>query len=172
MAQIQADALGVKVRQGHLINGQGAGRGVKVLGRVDVRAGVVRHGEVVRRAPEGGRAGDHGLVRVPLGHDEGRVEGVALSERCRSGRLRSTIVGFAGAVDAVLYGRRAVALPGSRARRGEPELEICLAILIILVCSFDFLPLGSSRGILQADSRHGLNPEILLVRQKTLHEHR
>lgn len=109
VAQIQADALGVKVREGHLINGEGAGRGVKVLGRVDVRAGVVRHGDVVRRAAEGGRAGDHGLVRVPFRHDEGRVEGVAeraVLERpaevddrgfCRRRRGgRPVVCGFAG----------------------------------------------------------------------------
>ena len=77
MREVETDAGGIKVSEGHLVDGERAGSGVEVLGGVDVCAGVIGHGDVVGGGAESGAAGGFGLMGVPRGHYEGRVEGVA-----------------------------------------------------------------------------------------------
>ena len=77
MREVKADGFCVEVGERHLVDAEGAGGRVEVLRCVDVRAGVVGHGDVVGGGAEGGVAGDFGLVGVPGGHYEGGVKGVA-----------------------------------------------------------------------------------------------
>lgn len=59
-----------------MVDGEGVGRGVEVLRRVDVRAGVIAHAKGVGGAAEDGGAGLLRLVGVPWGDADWGVEGV------------------------------------------------------------------------------------------------
>src|SRR3990172_7000673 len=79
MRQIQADRGGEEIFQRHLIDGQRAGAWIEMHGRVDMRAGVIRHRERQRlRAEHGVACGLLFAVIAPHRHHHGRMRGMRL----------------------------------------------------------------------------------------------
>ena len=77
MAQIQTDRLGIEVFERHLIDRMRGRIGIEVARRVDMRTGVITHGDVQRLRAEARRSSRFDLVMViPVSEDHRGMRGM------------------------------------------------------------------------------------------------